>query len=291
MPSAVVAVAVAATLMASPQAVQGRLSYGDVPKTTDVMAPVLLRSDSTKSTHALKLFLSKYGMSGTKKVKHADKLEAKRKKKGSDSTDDEGWVSGTITTGTTCAGTVYMQGGLKLGQCIPVYSEESVYLTCSDGYVTMSKYSDEDCTTLDESVYIAEEGCGTTSSWYTDDSVSTTNSVQVTCSTSTTPPYEEDGVDYDLGEFYASSSSSTCESDDLVFYEAFPTDTCIPMSYSTYGYSSLEFEQTTAGVAYLKYYTTSKTCSGTAKTASLTTSCSSIYSGYDIYYKWATYSA
>ena len=121
--------------------------------------------------------------------------------------------------------------------------------------------------------------------------MSTENSVQITCTTSTTPPYESDDQDYDLAEFYASTTSSSCASDDLVFYEAFPTGTCIPMSYSSYGYSSLQFEQTTSDTPYLQYYTTSKTCSGTAKTATLTTTCSSIYTGYALYYQWAAYSA
>jgi len=285
-----------AALLLSRAVVTARLSYSEIPQTEDVRAPLLLRKDGSEANHPLVLFMNKYGMTGSKKVKHAHKKDSKRQKKqkkgGKDASDDSGWMYGDIYSGTTCSGTKYMQGGIKLGQCIPVYSSESFYMTCDDdGYVTMSKYSDETCTTLTESVYIAQSGCGTTSSWYTDDSVSEENSVQISCSSSSTPPYESDGIDYDLCEFFASSSSSTCASDDMILYEAFPLDTCIPMDQSTYGYSSLEFDQTSSGVGYLKYFTSSKMCSGTAKTAVLSTTCSAMYSKYDIYYKWAAFSA
>jgi len=275
------------------QSVMARLSGSDVPKSDDPRAPILLSSIGSKINHPLLLLLSKYGMTGTKKVKHSHQKDAKRQKlekKGKGSSDD-GWVYGTVYTGTTCAGTEYMTAGVKLGQCIPIYSSESFYFTCDSdtGYVTMNKYSDEDCSTLDESLYIVETGCGETSSWYTDDSISTENSVQISCSTSTTPPFEEDSTDYDVSEFFTSSSSSSCSSDDLSLYEAFPLDTCIPMDKSTYGYSGLEFEQSSSSPK-LKYYTSSKTCSGTGISASLTTTCSSLYSGYDVYYKWVAWS-
>ena len=268
-----------------------KIDFSEIPKTdSDSGAPLILQKNSEKN-HLLKLFLTKYGLSGTKKApksggKHVStNANGKSNKKES---SDEGWVYGYIYTGTTCSGTEYVQGGLKLGQCIPVTSDESFYLKCSDdGLVTLYKYEDETCTSLTDSYYIAETGCGTTSSWYTDDSVSTENSVQLSCSTTSTPHYEEEAdVEYDISQFFASTSSSSCADDDMVFYEAFPTETCIPMSYKSYGYSSIKFEMTTSESPYVEYYTSSKTCSGTGKTASLTTTCSSIYkNGYDLYYK------
>lgn len=276
-----------------------RIAYNKIPKTEDHGAPLFLQ-DGSKKNHILKLFLEKYGMTGTKKAK-SNKKNKKNKKSGANSSSgkgdsgDEGWVYGVINTGSECSGTVYMQAGIKLGKCIPMSSSESFYFTCDDGYVTMSTYTDESCADLEESVYVVETGCSTTTTWYTDDE-SSENSIQVTCTTNYDMPYEaEDNVEYDLLNIYASSSSSSCASDDLILYEAYPTDTCIPMNYSEYGYSSIEFEisnlddDKVEDVPYLKYFTSSKVCSGTAKTSYLSSTCASLYSGYDVYYKWATF--
>jgi hypothetical protein len=269
-----------------------KIDFGDIPKTdSDKSVPLLLQENS-KDNHLFKLFLTKYGLTGTRKApksggkKVSTKTNGKSNKKDS---SDSGWVYGYIYTGTTCSGTEYVQGGIKLGQCIPVTSDESFYLKCSDdGLVSMYSYEDETCTSLTDSYYIAETGCGTTSSWYTDDSISTENSVQLSCTTSSTPHYEEEtDVEYDISQFFASTTSSSCADDDMIFYEAFPTETCIPMSYRSYGYSSIKFEMTTSESPYVEYYTSSKVCGGTGKTASLTTTCTSIYSGYDLYYKFA----
>lgn len=270
-----------------------RISYSKIPKTDDAGAPLFLQSGSKKNT-ILQLFLNKYGMTGSKKVKNKQSKKS-NSSSGKKDTGDEGWVYGVVHTGSDCSGTVYMQAGIKLGQCIPISSSESFIFTCDGSYVTMSTYEDETCTVLDDSVYAAEAGCSTTTTWYTDDE-STENSISVACTTTYDMPYaSEADVEYDLLDIYASSSSSTCAEDDLVLYEAYPTDACIPMSYREYGYSSIQFQisnlddDKVADVPYLKYYTSSKTCSGTAKTSYLSSTCSSLYNGYDIYYKWSTF--
>lgn len=273
-----------------------RIAYSKIPKTEDKGAPLFLQSDSKKHT-ILQVFLDKYGMTGTEKVKNKKSKKSKKSNSstGKADTGDEGWVYGVVHTGSDCSGTVYMQAGIKLGQCIPISSSESFIFTCDGGYVTMSTYEDETCTDLDQSVYAAETGCSTTTTWYTDDE-STENSISVACTTTYDMPYaSEADVEYDLLNIYASSMSSTCATDDLILYEAYPTDTCIPMSYQEYGYSSIQFQisnlddDKVADVPYLKYYTSSKKCSGTAKTSYLSSTCASLYNGYDIYYKWSTY--
>jgi len=285
------------------------LSYSEFPKADDESAPLYMQK-STKSTNMLDLFFSKYGMTGEKKIKKSKRIESSPK-----DSDSSGWVYAVVTSGTTCHGEEYMTGAIKLETCIAMDSSASAYMTCSDGDINYYLYDSEDCSgDATTSSTLATTGCSESSWFTTSDDDGATNSIKIQCSTTALPPYQTTEVDYDVLKLYASSSDSTCPTSEFIAYEAYPIDTCVAISYSSYteyakkttkkfsseknakkhfqglsGRYSVKFHATAADVPYMSYYTETDDCTGSASSYSLTTTCESCYTGYDIYYKWSYY--
>jgi len=249
----------------------------------------------------VELLFAKYGWTGTAPPAKSEPDMA--------SDSSTGWAYAKITSGDSCDGTEYFNAGVKLNSCVPLYSTTSFYMTCSDGDLNYYLYSSDDCSgSVSSSAVVASTGCNNIDvEFFTFDDDYYTSSIKVECSTSSTPPFENNDASYDIWKGYADledkdDDSKQCLSTDFDYYEAYVLDVCIPIQvWSTQSNDeSCIFKASTnddddspdddsSGTPYLKYYTAKHTCEGTHTTYDLSEECVAIT---DFYWssKWAYYS-
>lgn len=268
--------------------------------TMDTFAPIFMQQEAT-GTHPIRLFLQKYGFTGTKKSGRSAPFIAVSKTSSGDPT--RSWVVASISgnspdaSAEACEGHEYFNAGVMLDTCIDM-DDSSIILTCSNGDITAYEYSGNSCSgSASSSDVLANEGCSldpSTTPWgqlATDDDYGRSISYSCVTATDSGPDVGESPNHYAVLKSYTEGS---CSASSYVYFESYNGDVCIPLTISIKGEqeedASVMFKDgqysEVGGTAapYMKIYGANRKCVGAQTTKVLSTQCASDEQWDFIYY-------